>query len=1126
MPRGASPSPNFAFLAEHEETLVLLAAQAEALYAIDAVATITKVRVFGEVLAREAAARVGIYTSSQEQQIDLLRRLRDRGALGTDADQAFHAIRKAGNAAVHENAGDHGTALHVLKLARGLAVWFHRSFGKDRAFKPEPFAPPRTPADATASLRSELESLRAELVEARAVAGKARQEADDATARARTAEERAKLEAAEREAAEALMNELASREAQMLARLESIQAKASAKPDVASAAAETAAKLGADLELDEASTRRLIDEQLRSVGWEADTETLRYAEGTRPQKGKNLAIAEWPTDAGPADYVLFAGLTPLAVVEAKRKRRDVAGSLQQSTRYARGLRATGLSLAGSYDDGDGGSLHVPFLFATNGRPYLKQIAEKSGIWFRDARRAKNLATPLASWYSPDGLLALLKQDIDAATEKLKAEPTDYLGLRDYQVRAIHAVEAAIESGRRTALLALATGTGKTRLAIGLCYRLLKAGRFRRILFLVDRSALGIQAANAFQDARLESLQTFDSIFDLKTLEDVRPEKDTKLHIATVQGMVQRVLLADGAIPPVDEYDCIVVDECHRGYTLDREMSEGELVFRSEADYVSKYRRILEHFDAVKIGLTATPALHTTEIFGAPVFTYSYREAVIDGHLVDHEPPIRIVTALARDGIHWKAGEEVEVYQPEHDRIDLSRLPDDVDIDLDAFNREVRTESFNRVVCETLAKHIDPSLPGKTIVFCATDAHADVFVRLLKEAFAAAYGDVEDAAVVKITGTSDRPLELIRRFKNERLPNVAVTVDLLTTGVDVPPITNVVFVRRTKSRILYDQMLGRATRRCDEIGKEIFRVFDAVDLYEVLQPYSAMKPVVTDVSIPFATLTHELATLDDAKHREEVLAQFITKLDRRRRRLEPRDRELFEAEAGMEPEALLALLREKGAEIAKPWFTEHPGLGELLDRRRAARPQPTLISKHDDELVSEERGYGDGRARPEDYLDGFAKFVREQSNQLPALVLVTQRPRELTREQLKSIALALDKAGFSEAQLRAAWRDRTNQDVAASIIGHIRQAALGDPLVPYEERVAKALTKLVASRPWTQPQRKWLERIGKQLKAEVIVDRESLDRGQFAAEGGFTRMNKVFEGKLETILGDLADEVWR
>src|SRR5205085_12598069 len=121
------------------------------------------------------------------------------------------------------------------------------------------------------------------------------------------------------------------------------------------------------------------------------------------------------------------------------------------------------------------------------------------------------------------------------------------------------------------------------------------------------------------------------------------------------------------------------------------------------------------------------------------------------------------------------------------------------------------ESFNRVVCEYLASEIDPAVPEKTLVFCVNDAHADLVVALLKQAFQDRYGSVEDDAVMKITGAADKPLQLIRRYRNERNPNVAVTVDLLTTGVDVPEICNLVFLRRVNSRILFDQMLGRATR---------------------------------------------------------------------------------------------------------------------------------------------------------------------------------------------------------------------------------------------------------------------------------------------------------------------------
>ena len=208
---------------------------------------------------------------------------------------------------------------------------------------------------------------------------------------------------------------------------------------------------------------------------------------------------------------------------------------------------------------------------------------------------------------------MLKRDEDKSHQQLASEPLQYdFQLRPYQQSAIRAIEKGIADGRREMLVAMATGTGKTKTCIALIYRLLKAQRFRRILFLVDRSALGEQAANAFKDTRMENLQTFADIFGIKELEEQKPDSETAVHIATVQGMVQRVLYPseDTAAPAVDQYDCIVVDECHRGYLLDRELSDTELTFRSFDDYISKYRRVLDYFDAVKIGLTATPALHT------------------------------------------------------------------------------------------------------------------------------------------------------------------------------------------------------------------------------------------------------------------------------------------------------------------------------------------------------------------------------------------------------------------------------------------------------------------------------------------------------------------------------------
>jgi type I restriction enzyme, R subunit len=195
------------------------------------------------------------------------------------------------------------------------------------------------------------------------------------------------------------------------------------------------------------------------------------------------------------------------------------------------------------------------------------------------------------------------------------------------------------------------------------------------------------------------------------------------------------------------------------------MSDAELSFRSQDDYISKYRRVLEHFDAVKIGLTATPALHTVDIFGKPVYTYPYRDAVIDGWLVDHEPSIQITTALSQTGITFGKGESVEMIDSRSGEVDLAELPDELHYNVEEFNKLVVTQTFNGVVAEELAKHIDPSLPGKTLVFAVNDAHADIVVAELKKTFRSAYGEVEDAAIRKITGSVDRVGSLILSFSH-------------------------------------------------------------------------------------------------------------------------------------------------------------------------------------------------------------------------------------------------------------------------------------------------------------------------------------------------------------------------
>lgn len=825
---------------------------------------------------------------------------------------------------------------------------------------------------------------------------------------------------------------------------------------------------------------------------------------------------------------MFIGTQLYGIVEAKKYAQDISTDLRQSKIYAEKAEAgNNAQLLGEW-----GNYKVPFLFSTNGRSYLEQIKTKSGIWFLDARLPTNTSRPLEAWYSPKGLQELFSQDIDEANAKLKAHATDFLtsrtglGIREYQIKAIAKVEAVLltQPNRRRVLLAMATGTGKTRTIIGLCYRLIQSNRFRRILFLVDRTALGIQAINAFKDNKVDDLKTFADIYQIEEMKKTIPDIETRLHFATVQSMVKRLFYKDEdeeEVPTVDTYDCVIVDEAHRGYLLDRSIDDTDLEFKNQEDYVSKYRRVLDYFDAFAVGLTATPALHTSDIFGAPIYNYGYREAVIDGYLVDHEPPIIIKTKLSEEGIVWEKGERPKVYNKETNTIEeLAELEDELKIEVDQFNKLVLTENFNRTVIKQLVNYLDPEGDEKTLVFAASDEHADMLVQIFKEEFAEIGVEPGDNAIAKVTGKSYDPLDLISRYKNEKFPNIAVTVDLLTTGIDVPAICNLVFMRRVRSRILYEQMLGRATRLCPSIKKESFRIFDAVRIYEALEDFTQMKPVVVNPKSTFGGLVDEFAHIEDNEEREKrQIEQIIAKLQRKKLKLKDSAAERFAyASGGKDVGDFIEMIRSLPPKDAVKEIVNRTELWKFLDEFRPA-PAQQLISEHEDEARPSERGYGNAK-RPEDYITNFKKYLDENANRIAAIKMIRTNPAELDRQSLKELYLALDSAGFTSLSLRQAWKEVKNEDVAADIISFIRTLSLGADLQSHETRIRNAVDKIRRSRNWNKVQLKWLDRFEAQLIHESILQKEDLDKPPFKDEGGFARLNRIFGNELEQVLTEL------
>jgi len=307
-------SPNFPFLSEHSDLLSQCAVQAERYVFDDPNTALIKLRQFGELLAQEVAARTGVDVFPEDNAVTVLKKLEYDNVLTPKAAQLFHNLRKTGNKAVHQITGDQGDALHHLRMARELAVWFHKSFGKNPDLAKGPFIPPPDPSQADADLKEELKQLRVQLAKAEEKAALADQQEKEIQKMYEDLNAAMSL-------AEETEEQLIAEKQKHQAHIEKLKAQAKAEPEAISFALAKAATADDEIDLNEADTRKIIDAQLREAGWETDTKKLTYKKGVRPQKGKNMAISEWPVDNGKgwADYLLFAGLTAIGIVEAKRK---------------------------------------------------------------------------------------------------------------------------------------------------------------------------------------------------------------------------------------------------------------------------------------------------------------------------------------------------------------------------------------------------------------------------------------------------------------------------------------------------------------------------------------------------------------------------------------------------------------------------------------------------------------------------------------------------------------------------------------------------------------------------------------------------------------------------------------
>ena len=1077
-------STNFEALKDSWPYLYKLASLAEDYVYTDPQGSVSKIR----LLAERYTSLIGKverikFPPGNDNQFSKLKILENEDILEDDKiRQAFHNIRKEGNQAVHYQYDDTDKSMAILREAHYLTNWFVEVYGDyDIDTNPNFINPVR-------------------IIEKQEEISK-----EDEKEFSNSLKE--------------LEKKTSSLPEEELTRQANIRRRKS--------------RSFTNADLNEADTRTLlIDPKLRQAGWVADSKNINWQVGTRPEDGKNMAIAEVPVKNGKADYMLFLGLKPVGIVEAKKFGKDISQDLEQGKIYAKNLKSLSF-YQGIEDDKVADSQdqsyepkEIPFIYASNGREYLKQLESKSGIWYLDNGN-KSIAKPIGSFHSPENLEQILDQHIKEAETKLKTEVYPDFASRYYQKEAVAAVDNAIINGKDRMLLALATGTGKTRIAISIMYRFIKTKRFRRILFLVDRKSLGIQTQDALKDIEVEG-KSISDIYNIKELYDVNPDIETKIQVATVQGMVQRLFYQedDSKIPKSGDYDFIIVDEAHRGYIEDRDMTDDELSFASSETYISQYRRVIDYYDAKILGLTATPALHTTEIFGPPIYTYTYKQAVIDGYLVDYGAPISMKTLLNQNGIKFDKDQEVEVYRKDTGTVEKYLLEDELNFDVESFNKTVLTESFNRVILTELTNYISPNGAGKTLIFAASDNHADMIVNILKEAYLDKGFDISDDSIQKITGSIYNQERAIRQFKNEKNPNIAVTVDLLTTGIDVPEITNLVFLRRVRSRILFEQMIGRATRLAPDIGKDYFTVYDPVRLFEFLEDVSDMKPVVKN---PHQSIEDILVDIENVQsldqftyHKEEL----IGKLQRKKQRLS--EESIKELEESLDLDSLDDFLRDV-KDMDQQKILAFGEYFKKIEAKRNPSSYQYIISHHEDEIIEVGPDFGKVAKKPGDYLEEFKKFILENIDLIPALNIVVTSPKDLTYKDLKQIELVLKDANFDTRKLNDAWNESKKDYITADIISFIRTAALGEELLDHEDKIRKVMRKVYGMAKWNPMQMDLLKKIETQLLASPVLApsaKEYFDTTEvWRQQGGYNFMEQRFGNQIDIIIKTINENLY-
>ncbi|MBK8960520.1 MAG: DEAD/DEAH box helicase family protein [Proteobacteria bacterium] len=921
----------------------------------------------------------------------------------------------------------------------------------------------------------------------------------------------------------------------------------------------------------EARARELIDHKLQQAGWIVqDVKQLNLGAAV------GVAVREYPTDSGPADYVLFVDRQAVGVIEAKK---DAAGENLTATE-AQTERYAAAHLKWRKD-------HTPlrFLFEATG-----QI-----IRFTDGADPAPRSREVFHFFRPETLANWLGQSDTLRrrlAERMPALPRK--NLRECQVSAVQGLEKSLAQNKPRALIHMATGAGKTFTAITSVYRLLKFAGARRILFLVDTRNLGKQAHQEFMAyTPPDDARKFTELYNVQRLASPNIDPHSQVCISTIQRMYsilsgepmdesaedlslneiqqtpkQEKLVRYNPAVPVETFDFIIIDECHRSiYNL--------------------WKQVLDYFDAFLIGLTATPDKRTFGFFNENIVAeYTYEQSVADGVNVGYDV-YEIETEITRKGAELKAREWVDHRDRQTRKKRWSETEEDTVYTGKELDRSVVNVSQIRQVLLAMKRAVETEIfptrkeTPKTLIFAKTDSHADDIINILREV----YGQ-GNAFCKKVTYRAEEDADsILASFRNDYNPRIAVTVDMIATGTDVKPLEVLLFMRDVRSRGYYEQMKGRGVRSLDgdslkrvsnsaDGAKTRFVLIDAVGVEKSLKTES--RPLEKKPGVALKDLLQGVAM---GSRDDDTVLSLANRLVRLNKQLDDKALARIEKASGglplaalgkalisaLNPDAIVqtALATAKAQGITRD---EDSLLPEEIAAARAERvaaaclpfDQPALRAEIEDARREREQlidhinldqvtfaGYSEqAESQARDVIENFANYLKTHKDEIAALAFFYQQPyqrRHLTFDMIEELhehlakpplLLTTERLWSAYARVQASQvKGSTSRRQLTDLISLVRFAlGLDADLKPFGEHVDKRFQEWIfrhnaqRATAFTPEQTEWLRLMKDHIASSCSISRDDFDYAELANKGGLQRVWGVFGEELDGLMGEMNEEL--